>query len=386
MAPLLAPLFLLLLLLSATSSSSSGSSCSPSDRAALLSVRSSLVDPYLSLFSSWNSSNPDCCRSWYGVACDPSTGRVVDLSLRGESTDPILTRFGRSSGGLMSGSLSPSLCALSSLTSLVIADWKQISGPIPSCLPSSLRSLRHLDLVGNRLTGPIPPDVGAMSSLRVLNLADNLLTGPIPSSLSARLLDLRHLDLSNNRLTGPLPWDLGSLRMLSRALLSRNQLSGPLPPSLSDLNRLADLDLSSNQLSGAIPAAYGSMPVLSTLNLDCNRLSGPIPATLLASRGIGILNLSRNALEGAVPDVFGQRSYFMVLDLSHNSLSGRLPATLRSAAYIGHLDLSHNRLCGPIPAGSPFDHLEAASFADNDCLCGAPLPKPCRAAGEQQLG
>ncbi|ONK66550.1 uncharacterized protein A4U43_C06F9360, partial [Asparagus officinalis] len=83
-------------------------------------------------------------------SCDPSTGRVADISLRGESPDPILAR-----SGLMTGSLSPALCRLDRLDSLILADWKQVSGPIPSCI-SSLSFLRHLDLVGNQISGQIP--------------------------------------------------------------------------------------------------------------------------------------------------------------------------------------------------------------------------------------
>lgn len=127
-----------------------------------------------------------------------------------------------------------------------------------------------------------------------------------------------------------------------------------------------------NKLSGPIPASFGKMAVLATLNLDCNLFTGAIPASLMNS-AIGNLNLSRNSLDGYIPDAFGVRSYFTVMDLSYNKLKGRIPKSISSASFIGHLDVSHNHLCGPIPAGSPFDHLEASSFASNDCLCGKPL-------------
>ncbi|XP_072990494.1 uncharacterized protein [Typha latifolia] len=346
-------------------------SCSSSDRDALLAFRAGLSEPYLGIFSSWR--GQDCCHNWYGVSCDPSTGRVADLTLRGESEDPILAgSAGRS--GLMSGHISPSLCRLDRLAAIVIADWKQIAGPIPPCIATSLPFLRILDLPGNRLSGPIPKEVGRLSRLTVLNLADNLISGEIPRSLPS-LTSLKHLDLSNNRISGRIPSNFGNLRMLSRALLARNQISGPIPVSIGYMNRLADLDLAGNRISGGIPADLGSMPVLSSLYLDGNRISGRIPAKILESKGLGILNLSKNAIEGEIPDVFHARSYFMVLDLAYNRLTGRVPRTLASAAYVGHLDLSHNHLCGPIPEGPPFDHLEAASFASNDCLCGFPLAK-----------
>ncbi|PON69756.1 LRR domain containing protein [Parasponia andersonii] len=343
--------------------------CPPSDRAALLAFKAALNEPYLGIFNSWT--GPDCCHSWYGISCDPETRRVADINLRGESEDPIFERAHRT--GYMTGYISPSICGLPRLSSVTIADWKGITGVIPRCV-TSLPFLRILDLIGNRISGPIPADIGRLRRLTVLNVADNLISGTIPRSITS-LTSLMHLDLRNNRISGGLPRDFGRLRMLSRALLSRNQIGGTIPPSVSSIYRLADLDLSLNRLEGPIPESLGRMAVLATLNLDGNLISGNIPATLVNS-AIGNLNLSRNKLEGRIPDVFGPRSYFTVLDLSYNNLTGSIPKSISLASYIGHLDLSHNRLCGPIPAGSPFDHLEASSFIYNTCLCGKPL-KPC---------
>ncbi|OWM73485.1 DNA damage-repair/toleration protein DRT100 [Punica granatum] len=343
--------------------------CPPSDRAALLAFKSALHDPYLGIFNTWRGT--DCCHNWYGVSCDQESRRVADINLRGESEDPIFQRAKRT--GYMTGTISSAICRLGRLSSLTIADWKGITGEIPSCIVH-LPFLRIIDLIGNRLSGEIPAEIGKLHRLTVLNIADNLITGELPRSLT-NLSSLMHLDLRNNRISGPLPRDFGKLRMLSRALLSGNRLTGLIPSSVADIYRLADLDLSLNQLSGPIPASLGKMAVLSTLNLDCNRISGWIPVTLMNS-AVANLNLSRNFIQGYIPDAFGPRSYFTVLDLSHNNLRGPIPKTIASASFIGHLDLSHNHLCGRIPLGSPFDHLEASSFMYNDCLCGKPL-KAC---------
>uniref|UniRef100_A0A6N2LMY5 Leucine-rich repeat-containing N-terminal plant-type domain-containing protein n=1 Tax=Salix viminalis TaxID=40686 RepID=A0A6N2LMY5_SALVM len=300
-------------------------SCPPSDRAALLAFKAALHEPYLGIFNSW--AGTDCCHNWYGVSCDMESKRVADINLRGESEDPIFQKAGRS--GYMNGSISPSICKLKRLSSLTIADWKGISGPIPACI-TSLPFLRILDLIGNRISGQIPEDIG--------------------------------------RIWGSLPRDFGRLRMLSRALLSRNYIGGTIPDSISKIYRLADLDLSLNRLSGEIPASLGKMAVLATLNLDANKLSGEIPYSLFNS-AVGNLNLSKNSFHGYLPDVFGPRSYFMVLDLSYNNFWGPIPKSLSQASFIGHLDLSHNRFI----EGPPFDHLEASSFAYNACLCGKPL-------------
>ncbi|CAL9046732.1 unnamed protein product [Musa banksii] len=369
MAPHLLSFVLVLVVIAAAACVRGSSGCPTLDRDALLAFRSALSEKRLGIFSSWT--GDDCCSQWYGVSCDPTTGRVAGISLRDESEDRIISRSGRSRG-LMYGRISPEICRLDRLTTLILADWKQISGPIPPCL-TSLSFLSILDLVGNRLSGPIPNDIGNLSRLTVLNVANNQISGSIPTSILA-LSSLMHLDLSNNQISGPIPGDFGNLRMLSRAMLSRNRISGSIPSSVGHMTRLADLDLAHNRISGEIPGSLGSVPVLSSLYLDSNRLTGQIPTALFSSRGLGILNLSRNAVEGEIPDVFGSHSYYTALDLSYNQLRGPVPKTLVTAAFVGHLGLSHNHLCGHIPTGSPFDHLEAASFANNDCLCGGPLP------------
>ncbi|GKV22230.1 hypothetical protein SLEP1_g32113 [Rubroshorea leprosula] len=361
-------MFHIVLLLLAVSSAVE--SCSPTDRAALLDFKAALHEPYLGIFNSWT--GDDCCHDWYGVTCDPQTYRVADIDLRGESEDPFFERAKRT--GYMTGTISPEICKLTRLSSLTMADWKGITSEIPPCI-TRLPFLRILDLIGNKISGRIPAGMGRLRRLTVLSLADNQITERIPPSLT-NLSSLMHLDLRNNKIYGPLPRDFGRLRMLSRALLSGNRISGTIPSSISEIYRLADLDLSTNRLSGTIPPSLGKMAVLATLNLDCNKITGPIPASLMNS-GVSNLNLSRNGLDGKIPDVFGPRSYFTALDLSHNKLRGPIPRSISSASFIGHLDLSYNHLCGRIPSGSPFDHLEASQFTNNDCLCGKPLHKAC---------
>ena len=361
---LLLPTLLLFSLISAVTP------CPPSERAALLAFKAALTEPYLGIFHTWTGT--DCCQGWYGVNCDPTTRHVTDINLRGESQDPIFQKLRRT--GYMTGKISPEICNVAGLSTLVVADWKAISGEIPYCIVS-LSSLRILDLTGNQISGEIPADIGKLRRLAVLSLADNAISGQIPASI-VDLAGLMHLDLSNNRISGELPSDFGKLGMLSRALLSRNQLAGLIPKSIFKMNRLADLDLSMNRITGSIPIELGVMKVLSTLKLDGNTMSGQIPSSLLSNSGMGILNLSRNGFEGTIPDVFGVKTYFMALDLSFNNLTGKIPGSLSSVRFVGHLDLSHNHLCGTIPIGSPFDHLDAASFSNNNCLCGNPL-KTC---------
>ena len=118
----------------------------------------------------------------------------------------------------MTGAISLEICKLHRLSSIIIVDWKGISGEIPSCI-TSLPFLRILDLIGNKLSGPIPSGIGRLQRMTVLNVAYNLISGIIPASLT-RMSNLMHLDLRNNRISGELLRDFGKLGMLSRALLS----------------------------------------------------------------------------------------------------------------------------------------------------------------------
>ena len=57
---------------------------------------------------------------------------------------------------------------------------------------------------GSFLTGTIPPDLGWLDGLEVLQLNDNQLTGEIPAALGS-LADLQSLYLGRNQLTGCIP-------------------------------------------------------------------------------------------------------------------------------------------------------------------------------------
>ncbi|KAL0425580.1 UNVERIFIED_CONTAM: DNA damage-repair/toleration protein [Sesamum radiatum] len=239
---------------------------------------------------------------WPGIVCEPDTLRVTDIVLRaGDTSDTTLANQKLHWTGDWTGLISDSLCLLDQLTTLIVTDWGSISGEIPPCI-TSLSRLRFWTS-GNRISGGIPTDIGKLSQLVVLNLADNEISGSIPASI-VDLSSLKLLDISNNKLSGEVPSDIGKLKMLSRAIMGGNQLSGSMPTSIAALSRMADLDLSMNQISGSIPEQIGSMPVLSTLILYSNQLSGEIPASLFSNTGLSHLNLSRNSLEGKLPDSF----------------------------------------------------------------------------------
>jgi Leucine-rich repeat (LRR) protein len=111
----------------------------------------------------------------------------------------------------------------------------------------------ELTLVRENLTGPIPPELGNLTNLRVLSLWDNFLSGPIPPELG-NLTNLQVLSLDFNHLSGAIPPELGNLVNLRELILGANQLKGTIPPQLANLHALTDLSLSHNALTATEPA------------------------------------------------------------------------------------------------------------------------------------
>ena len=80
------------------------------------------------------------------------------------------------------------------------------------------------------------------------------------------------LYLNLNQLSGSIPPELGSLSNLTVLELRVNQLSGPIPPELGGLSNLELLYLDQNELSGTIPPELGGLYNLELLYLYSNRL------------------------------------------------------------------------------------------------------------------
>ena len=210
---------------------------------------------------------------WYGVDTD-GDGRVVRLVLEGTFD---LENARRTSHGL-TGSIPPELGRLAHLVVLNLRQNK-LTGPIPPEL-GGLIHLEILNLGRNALTGPIPPELGSLSRLTWMSLLANNLTGPIPPELGSPSR-LTWMSLSGNNLTGPIPPELGRLSRLERVYLYGNSLEGTIPPELGNLSRLERLFLYGNNLEGTIPPELGNLSRLERLFVHGNNLEGTIPPSLL---------------------------------------------------------------------------------------------------------
>ena len=263
----------------------------------------------------------------------------------------------------MAGSIPPELGELEKMTVLNLGQ-NRLFGAIPPEL-GNLASLATLSLEGNALAGAIPPELGQLSNVSLLSLADNDLAGAIPPELGS-LGDLTGLWLNNNQLSGTVPGELANLANLEVMNLADNELSGAIPAELGKLGTLQGLDLAGNGLVGAIPSALGQLATLEVLRLADNGLSGGIPAELGTLSRLRRLDLSGNSLSGAIPSALAQLKALVELGVADNSFSGSIPEEFGGLSQLRWLDLSNNSLTGAIPSAlGQLNALEELHLAGN---------------------
>ena len=144
----------------------------------------------------------------------------------------------------------------------------------------SITNTTELDLSSYNLSGPIDPEIGALSNLNYINLRFNNLIGSIPESIG-NLTNLTTLSLSDNFLEGEIPVELENLANLENLYLHNNQLSGEVPNIFHEMNNLVHLTLFENQLSGNIPESLCDIyNNIEYLGLYTNLFCPPYPSCI----------------------------------------------------------------------------------------------------------
>ncbi|MDE2678990.1 MAG: hypothetical protein OXI76_13905 [Gemmatimonadota bacterium] len=338
-----------------------GPDCAEEDAGVLELLYTTTAGPQWTNAGGWNGGEP--LSEWYGVETD-SIGRVMSLRLAGNGLSGTLPESLAQLSGLthldladndLGGRLPASLAALAlqhfrySGTELCVpqlASFQRWLGTIAShegsgiSCPPSPRSLlvafyeaTHGDewaenwnwltdaplpqwygveigprgeLIGlslpfNGVRGPIPPELGAMTSLRLLNLRGNWgLEGPLPESFF-NLTELEWLDLFGVGLGGPMSPEFGKLTRLQRLDLARSGLGGPLPAEIGNLTDLEVLLLGGNAFVGQIPPEIGDLTNLVYLAMWYNDFSGGIPAEMGGLTSLVELDLRGSGVTGTIP-------------------------------------------------------------------------------------
>jgi Leucine-rich repeat (LRR) protein len=220
-------------------------------------------------------------------------------------------------------------------------------GEIFSCI-ANLTSLWLVNLANNGLTGAIPKELGRLPQLHTLNLAGNRLEGNIPDSLGTSST-VSHVNLANNSFTGSIPYSLASSSSLSSLILSRNTLTGGIPSVLfANSSKLVVVDIQMNSLIGVIPP-FGKVTSLNYLCVTENFLSGSIPPSVGNATSLHSLLLGQNQFTGSIPESLSLVPKLLQLDLSVNHLSGHVPLSLYHVSSFKYFNLGSNYLVGQLP-------------------------------------
>ncbi|KAK7364381.1 hypothetical protein VNO80_12984 [Phaseolus coccineus] len=258
-------------------------------------------------------------------------------------------------------------------------DKNMIEGPIPDVFGKVMNSLEVLKLETNKLKGEIPASLGSICTLKKLYLSHNNLSGEISSFIQNSSWCNRHvfeiLDLSYNRMIGMLP-NLSIFTSLRKLDLSNNLLNGEIPKSIGLLYRLQSLHLEENYLEGDINELHlTNLSQLMALDLTDNSLSlkfatnwippfqlftlalgscklGPnFPSWLQAQTQLIFLDISNARIDDFVPDWFWIKLQSMNdVNMSYNSIKGSIPNTPIKENGLDNVILNSNQLEGAIPS------------------------------------
>ncbi|KAL7592956.1 hypothetical protein Lser_V15G32444 [Lactuca serriola] len=244
----------------------------------------------------------------------------------------------------LDGILSPEMAKLPYLRSFDVA-YNYLQGTIPP--EWGVTRLQDISILGNRISGEIPPELGNITTLTRLDFEANYLSGTIPPELG-KLYNLKHLMLSSNRFTGRLPPALGQLGNLTNFRINECNFSGPIPDFIQNWKQLNRLEMVASGLTGPIPSNINLLESLTDLRLgDITGPSQQFPPLRNATALIRLILRNCN-LSGELPDYIWQVRELELLDVSFNNLVGRISNRVlgRSLRYVF---LTRNMLSGDIP-------------------------------------
>ena len=138
-------------------------------------------------------------------------------------------------------------------------EW-QMDRQITFC--DSSGTLRQITLTSNKLVGTLPPELGLLSDLSVLDVSSNQLNGTLPTEVF-ELRNMNTLILYGNVFSGTLPSLLGQFTRLTTLQLQNNQFEGSLPTEVGMLTNLREFQIEAAGFKGSkIPSEIGLMTML----------------------------------------------------------------------------------------------------------------------------
>jgi len=189
-----------------------------------------------------------------------------------------------------------------------------------------------IELPLNKLSGPLPSELGLMTRLQVLGMAQNLINGNIPEEIG-NMSELVIISFENNFLEGNIPASLGNLNKLSTFAVSQNTMDGPIPDSFSGLTALVGLGLDDNNFDGVV-TPLGSLPNIRLVYLEDNAFEQTVDDSFLvdAFSTLVHLDISDNKFKGSLPGTTSSKDLFLLISLmeSHSLFSTFMAMSLQA--------------------------------------------------------
>ncbi|KAF2605812.1 hypothetical protein F2Q68_00045561 [Brassica cretica] len=313
-------------------------SCILKERNALLDLKKFLIstteegqsEPVLPTWT--NDTTSECCQ-WERVKCNSTSGRVLELSIRG---------LNLKESSLLNFSL---LHPFEEVQSVDLSESKFggfFDGAEGYKSLSRLRNLEILDLSSNKFNISVFPFLNAATSLTTLLLQGNNMNSPFPAKELSALVKLKFLDLSGNGFSGSMELQGKDLQTeaSTRARYQSKQSCFFSLDSLANLSMLKVFGVNSRSNLFQV-VSEGSWKPKFQLNAialrSCNLVK--VPLFLLHQKDLRHVDLSDNNISGQFPSwLLANNTKLDVLLLQNNYLTSfQLP---RSAHNLLFLDLS----------------------------------------------
>ena len=265
---------------------------------------------------------------WLGVTCNDDE-QIVELDMGNAAF-------------VLHGSIPTELGLLSHLINLNLADHS-LKGHLPDVIFPQLTSLTSLDLSGNQLTGLVAggssnqeEGLGQWTAMRIFRAHSNQLQGRLPTSSLAKWKQLELFDIHANAQLSGLVWED----------------CVPHWPQLQELNIFA------TQLSGNIPDVVvpaGTLSQIQAIYAATTHTSGTLPESLSLATKLSVLSINEmndgKQLDATqMPTSFGALTNLVTLELQNsNALNGTLPTEIGRWTKLQKMNLHLNSLTGTLP-------------------------------------
>ncbi|MGB1251163.1 MAG: leucine-rich repeat domain-containing protein, partial [Candidatus Promineifilaceae bacterium] len=208
-----------------------------------------------------------------------------------------------------------------------------------------VNAVMHINLWGSNLTGTLPPEIGNLSFLQILDIPNNpALSGAIPTTLTNSPLQGFHFD--NTLLCEPQDAGFQAWILPIASLISTNI---PCSQPTFGCNNVTEIPLIECQ---ALEALYNSTGGDNwTVNTDWLQTNTPCSWHGVTCGGSNVLqiDLSSNSLAGAIPPEIGDFASLQTLLLYSNQLT-TFPSEIGGLSSLNTLTISGNPASGAVPS------------------------------------